>query len=190
VWPRVIRREYRTAYMKCAVVYRSARTGYCFVLALIKVAACFISGATRLSPDDCLQKWNTKKHVIWPTLGDSRYIHALNNKSPFLLDSAFFCANMLAIFLPNGISPSNNTSSKVKCLIFLSDINPFRSYVEPPPTVRFSCLAPMSEDVRHGFVAFVRPLSEPVRRFFSCSTDIIQQIAQAVLFLYLHVFLF
>jgi hypothetical protein len=40
------------------------------------------------------------------------------------------------------------------------------------------------------FVAFVRPLSEPVRRFSSCSTDFSQQIAQVVLFLFLHVFLF
>jgi hypothetical protein len=40
------------------------------------------------------------------------------------------------------------------------------------------------------FVAFVRPLSEPVRRFFSCSTDFSQQMAQVVLFLFLHVFLF
>jgi hypothetical protein len=35
------------------------------------------------------------------------------------------------------------------------------------------------------FVAFVRPLSEPVRRFSSCSTDFSQQIAQVVLFLLL-----
>jgi hypothetical protein len=40
------------------------------------------------------------------------------------------------------------------------------------------------------FVAFVRPLSEPVRRFSSCSTDVSQQIAQVVLFLFLRVFLF
>jgi hypothetical protein len=40
------------------------------------------------------------------------------------------------------------------------------------------------------FVAFVRPLSEPVRRFSSCSTDFSQQVAQVVLFLFLHVFLF
>jgi hypothetical protein len=40
------------------------------------------------------------------------------------------------------------------------------------------------------FVAFVRPLSEPVRRFSSCSTDFSQQIVQAVLFLFLYVFLF
>jgi hypothetical protein len=40
------------------------------------------------------------------------------------------------------------------------------------------------------FVAFVRPLSESVRRFSSCSTDFSQQIVQVVLFLYLHVFLF
>jgi hypothetical protein len=40
------------------------------------------------------------------------------------------------------------------------------------------------------FVAFVRPLSEHVRRFSSCSTDFSQQIAQVVLFTYLHSFLF
>jgi hypothetical protein len=39
-------------------------------------------------------------------------------------------------------------------------------------------------------VAFVRPLSEPVRRFSSCSTDFSQQIAQVVRFLFLCVFLF
>jgi hypothetical protein len=39
------------------------------------------------------------------------------------------------------------------------------------------------------FVAFVCPLSEPVRCFFSCSTDFRQQIAQVVLFLFLHDFL-
>jgi hypothetical protein len=40
------------------------------------------------------------------------------------------------------------------------------------------------------FVAFVCPLSEPVRRFSSCITDFSQQVAQVVLFLFLHVFLF
>jgi hypothetical protein len=40
------------------------------------------------------------------------------------------------------------------------------------------------------YVAFVHPLSEPVRRFSSCNTDFSQQIAQAVLFLFLYVFLF
>jgi hypothetical protein len=45
----------------------------------------------------------------------------------------------------------------------------------------------MSETV---FVAFVRPRSEPIRRFSSCSTDFSQQIAQVVRFLFLHVFLF
>jgi hypothetical protein len=37
------------------------------------------------------------------------------------------------------------------------------------------------------FVAFVRPLSEPVRRFSSGNTDFSQQITQVVLFLLLHV---
>jgi hypothetical protein len=40
------------------------------------------------------------------------------------------------------------------------------------------------------FFAFVRLLSEPVRRFSSCSTDFSQQIEQVVLFLFLCVFLF
>jgi hypothetical protein len=40
------------------------------------------------------------------------------------------------------------------------------------------------------FVAFVRPLSEPVRRFSSCSTDFSQLIEQVVLFMLLYVFLF
>jgi hypothetical protein len=40
------------------------------------------------------------------------------------------------------------------------------------------------------FVAFVRPLSEPVRRVSSSSTDFSQQIAQVVLFLFLYAFLF
>jgi hypothetical protein len=40
------------------------------------------------------------------------------------------------------------------------------------------------------FVAFVPPLTGPVRRFSSCSTDFSQQIAQAVLFLFLYVFSF
>jgi hypothetical protein len=40
------------------------------------------------------------------------------------------------------------------------------------------------------FVAFVCPLSEPVRRFFLYSTNFSQHIAQVVFFLYLHVFLF
>jgi hypothetical protein len=71
------------------------------------------------------------------------------------------------------------------------NVNPFRSYIGPRPTVWFSSSAPMSEDVRYGFfVAFVRPLSESVRRFSSCSTDFSQQIAQVVLILFLHVFLF
>jgi hypothetical protein len=40
------------------------------------------------------------------------------------------------------------------------------------------------------FVAFVRPLSEPVWRFSSCSTDFSQQMVQVVLFLFLYVFFF
>ena len=63
-------------------------------------------------------------------------------------------------------------------------INPFRSYVGPRLTLWFSCSAPMSEDIRHVFVAPAL-LSEPVRCFSSCSMDFGQQIAQIVLFLFL-----
>jgi hypothetical protein len=35
--------------------------------------------------------------------------------------------------------------------------SPFRSYVEPRPTVHFSCSVPMSEDVRHGFCCVCSP---------------------------------
>jgi hypothetical protein len=38
-----------------------------------------------------------------------------------------------------------------------SMFNPFRSYVEPRPTVWFSCSAPMLVDVRHGFFFFCSP---------------------------------
>jgi hypothetical protein len=64
-------------------------------------------------------------------------------------------------------------------------INHFRSYIGPC-LVLLRCQK-MSETV---FVAFVDPLSEPVRRFSSCSTDFSQQIVQVVLFLFLFVFLF
>jgi hypothetical protein len=63
-------------------------------------------------------------------------------------------------------------------------INPFRSCVGPRPTLWFSCSTPMSEDVQHVFVA-PAPMSEPVRRFSSCSMDFGQHIAQVVLFLFL-----
>ena len=45
----------------------------------------------------------------------------------------------------------------------------------------------MSGDVQHFFccVCAPTPLSEPVRRFSSCSTDFSQRIAQVVLFLFL-----
>jgi hypothetical protein len=88
-----------------------------------------------------------------------------------------------------GESPEISTAPTPPVQVHRSrSFNPFRSYVEPRPTVWFLCFALMSEDVRH--VAFVRPLSEPVRRFSSCSADFSQQIAQVALFLFLYVFLF
>jgi hypothetical protein len=67
-------------------------------------------------------------------------------------------------------------------------LNPFWSYVGPRPTLWSSRSTPMSEDVRHFLFCCVcspAPLSEPVRRFSSCSTDFSQRIAQVVLFLFL-----
>jgi hypothetical protein len=81
----------------------------------------------------------------------------------------------------------NKEETKEKSGASLNMINPFRSYIGPRPTVWFSSSVPMSEDVRQ-FLLRVRPLSVPVRRFFSCSTDFSQEIAQIVLFLNLHVF--
>jgi hypothetical protein len=69
-------------------------------------------------------------------------------------------------------------------------INPFRSYIGPRSTVWFSSFVPMSEDVRHGFCCVCSPAVGACRRFSSCSTDFSQQIAQIVLFLFLHAFLF
>jgi hypothetical protein len=40
---------------------------------------------------------------------------------------------------------------------FYACLNPFRSYIRPRPTVRFSSSAPMSEDVRHGFCCICSP---------------------------------
>jgi hypothetical protein len=61
---------------------------------------------------------------------------------------------------------------------------------DPVRQYNFPILLPCRKTSDAVFVAFVRPLSEPVRLFYSCSTDFSQQIAQVVLFLLLHVFLF
>jgi hypothetical protein len=98
----------------------------------------------------------------------TQYLHtnfeAVTNKRPQDLSSAYFPVN---------------------CPLTLSDptSNLVRQYDLPVP---LRCRK-TSDTV---FVAFVRPLSEPVRRFSSCSTDFSQQIAQVVLFLFLQVFLF
>jgi hypothetical protein len=53
------------------------------------------------------------------------------------------------------------------------NVNPFRSYIGPRPTVWFSCSAPMSEDVRHGFCCIFSPgdtaciLGKPLRNMCS-----------------------
>jgi hypothetical protein len=67
----------------------------------------------------------------------------------------------------------------------LSDLtsNLLQQYVLPVP-LRFRKTSYMV------FVAFVRPMSEPAQRFFSCRTDFSQQMAQVLLFLFLYTFLF
>jgi len=87
---------------------------------------------------------------------------------------------VILVIAHNGDEPHKDCPSTHSC----STINPFQSYVGPRLTLWFSCSAPMSEDVRHIFVA-PAPLSEPVWRFSSCIMDFGQQIAQVVLFLFL-----
>jgi hypothetical protein len=88
-----------------------------------KVTACSISGATRLSLDDSLYKQNTKKCM------GARERATIAPFSPYvfhegpLLVGLWSSADMLAIFLPNDVSSSNNTKPHVKCLIFVSKIN-------------------------------------------------------------------
>ena len=89
-----------------------------------KVAACSIARATRLSLDDSLYKQNTKKCM------GARERATIAPFSPYvihegpLLVGVWSSANMLAIFLPNDVSSSNNKRPHIKCLIFVSDINP------------------------------------------------------------------
>ena len=86
-----------------------------------KFAACSISTATRLSLDDCLYRRNTKHTGM-------QVRAAIAPFSPYTIKSFTCdmrsCANMLAVILPDGVSPRNCKKSHVKCLIFLSDINP------------------------------------------------------------------
>jgi hypothetical protein len=44
----------------------------------------------------------------------------------------------------------NGTFDRHDTLVAYISTNPFRSYIEPRPRVRFSNSAPTSEDVRHG----------------------------------------
>lgn len=62
------------------------------------------------------------------TTGENRSNLNLCNKRPFLA-IVRFCANMSAIFSSNGVSPSNNTRSHIKCLIVLSGINPNSNFL-------------------------------------------------------------
>ena len=80
--------------------------------------------ATRLSLDDFLYKQNTMKCIEARELAiiapfPSYVIH----KGP-LFEGVWSSANMLAIFLPNDVSSGNNIKPHLKCLIFVSDINP------------------------------------------------------------------
>jgi hypothetical protein len=63
------------AQVKRTALYGSARTGECWVAAMGKVAASSISMATRLSLDDCLYKWNTKKYMAARALSTMLHSH-------------------------------------------------------------------------------------------------------------------
>jgi len=54
--------------------------------------------------------------------GDNRSVLILLNKRTLLVIVKFW-ANILPIFIPNGVSPSYNTRSKVQCLLLVKDIN-------------------------------------------------------------------
>ena len=90
-----------------------------------KVAVCPISRATRLSLGDCLYKSNTKKYMGGGgRTGDRRCILTLCNKSSLLV-TVQSCANILAIFLPNGVSPSNNKILHVSAGYFFPILTQF-----------------------------------------------------------------
>jgi hypothetical protein len=99
------------------------------------------------------------------------YSHCGDHEGYFLLDGFV----QLYILWANALHPSITLSDSTSDLV--------RQYDFP---VLLRCRK-TSDTV---FVAFVRPLSEPVRRCSSCSTDFSQQISQVVLFLFLYVFLF
>jgi len=63
----------------------------------------------------------TFKYILARAQGRRSPILTLFSKHPLLVILGF-SANMLAIFSPNCVSPSNSTRSHVKRLIFLSDI--------------------------------------------------------------------
>jgi hypothetical protein len=67
-----------------------------------------------------------------------------------------YCSNLLRLTTSDR-TVQTYTNCSLTVTVCVRFFNPFRSYVEPCPTVRFSCSAPMSQDVRHGFCCVCLP---------------------------------
>jgi hypothetical protein len=93
---------------------------------------------------------------------------------------------LMSIFLPLIFRGFVLKLSAFQALILC--VNPFRSSIVRQYDFPVPLQCRKTSDA--VFIAFLRPLSEPVRRFSSCSTDFSQQIARVLLFLFLYVFLF
>jgi hypothetical protein len=115
------------------------------------------------------------------------------SRSPFMIQlSPFHCSSFKnltkrksQLFIPCPFFRTCFALNRKFHNLTLSDptSNLVRQYDFP---IRLRCRKMSDTD----FVAFVRPVSEPVRRLSSCSTDFKQKITQVVLFMFLCVFLF
>ena len=104
--------------MKRRVVHGSARMGDYLIVAMKKSQHVPFQG--RLDCPWLLLLQMKNKEIPWRSRTDNnRSILTLCNKRPLLV-IVQSCGNMLAIFLPNVVSPSRNTISHIKCLIFCS----------------------------------------------------------------------
>jgi len=104
------------AQMERTVVYGIARTGDYLIVAMKESQSVPFQGRNdfRLATVFTNQ---TQRNIWGACTGDRHSILTLWNKSPVLV-TVRPCANILAIFLPNGVSPSNDKISHVQCLVF------------------------------------------------------------------------
>jgi hypothetical protein len=100
--------------MKRTVVHNSAPTGNCLILA--KERSQHFKGDTTVAWRPLVQM-KYKEIYVRKCTRDNRSVLPLRSKRPLLVP-------VLAVLASNGVRRSNNSKSHVKCLIFLSDINP------------------------------------------------------------------